>query len=48
MVLPSTSPANARWSLDDLVKAYGVVRDAVEAAVDAVVPTVTDGVVTAG
>lgn len=28
--LPSTSPANARWRLDDLVRAYGVVRDAVE------------------
>lgn len=48
VVLPSTSPANARWSLDDLVEAYGVVRDAAEAAVDAVVPAVTDGVVTAG
>lgn len=48
VALPSTSPANARWSLDDLVEAYGVVRDAVEAAADAGVPTVTDGAVTAG
>lgn len=29
--LPSTSPANARWHLDALVEAYGVVREAVEA-----------------
>lgn len=30
--LPSTSPANARWRLDDLVAAYGVVRQAAEEA----------------
>lgn len=29
--LPSTSPANARWRLDDLVGAYRVVRDAADA-----------------
>ncbi len=29
-VLPSTSPANARWRLDDLVEAYAVVRETVE------------------
>ena len=28
--LPSTSPANARWRLDDLVGAYAVVREAVD------------------
>lgn len=28
--LPSTSPANARWSLEQLIDAYGVVREAVE------------------
>ena len=48
VALPSTSPANARWSLDDLVEAYGVVRDAVEAATGPAVPTAADGVVTAG
>ena len=29
-VLPSTSPANARWRLDDLVRAWQPVRDAAE------------------
>ena len=28
--LPSTSPANAAWSLDRLIDAYSVVREAVE------------------
>lgn len=30
VALPSTSPANARWRLDDLVRAYAVVREAAE------------------
>lgn len=30
--LPSTSPANARWHLDDLIRAYFVVREAAEGA----------------
>lgn len=25
--LPSTSPANARWKFDDLVRAYGIIAD---------------------
>ncbi len=29
-VLPSTSPANARWSLEELVRAYAPVRQAAE------------------
>ena len=29
-VLPSTSPANARWRLEDLVRAYAPVREAAE------------------
>ena len=32
LALPSTSPANARMSLDDLVAAYRPLRDAVESA----------------
>ncbi|ERL14145.1 MULTISPECIES: DNA-deoxyinosine glycosylase [Atopobium] len=30
VALPSTSPANARWSLDDLVEAYTVIKLAVQ------------------
>lgn len=33
--LPSTSPANARWHLDDLIEAYQIVREAADACATA-------------